>query len=151
MMNPSAYQKVKLSCVPFDGELYISSLLFKARYLDFKRSRNAALRSSIQHGPCATYTIYERLDVDNAYCFRSHHWPNVALPWIQRCQHKNCPPESVLSAIVKDGCHIIPIGSLPERNNEWRIFFLERNNNLYILWIIVSSYVTVCWRCFWKK
>nr|XP_022287139.1 uncharacterized protein LOC111099920 [Crassostrea virginica]XP_022287140.1 uncharacterized protein LOC111099920 [Crassostrea virginica]XP_022287141.1 uncharacterized protein LOC111099920 [Crassostrea virginica]XP_022287142.1 uncharacterized protein LOC111099920 [Crassostrea virginica]XP_022287143.1 uncharacterized protein LOC111099920 [Crassostrea virginica] len=123
MMTPSADQKVKSSCVPIDGEIYISSLLFKARFLGFNRSSNVASRSSIQHGPCATYTLGEKLDVDHAYCFRSHHWPNVALPWIQRCQLKNWPPGTILSGIVKDGCHIVPIGSLPESDNEWRISF----------------------------
>nr|XP_022288212.1 uncharacterized protein LOC111100530 [Crassostrea virginica] len=122
MMTPSANQKVKSSCVPIDGEIYISSLLFKARYLDFNRSIDATTRSSIQHGPCATDTIHG-LDVDHAYCFRSHHWPNVALPWIQRCQLKHWPQGSVLSAIVEDGCHVLPIGSLPERDNEWRVSF----------------------------
>nr|XP_022288208.1 uncharacterized protein LOC111100529 [Crassostrea virginica]XP_022288209.1 uncharacterized protein LOC111100529 [Crassostrea virginica]XP_022288210.1 uncharacterized protein LOC111100529 [Crassostrea virginica]XP_022288211.1 uncharacterized protein LOC111100529 [Crassostrea virginica] len=123
MMTPSSDQKVKSSCVPIDGEIYISSLLFKARFLDFNRSSNAALRFSIQHGPCATHSINEVLDVDTAYCFRSYHWPNVALPWIQRCQLKNWPPGTILSGIVKDGCHIVPIGSLPESDNEWRISF----------------------------
>nr|XP_022288640.1 uncharacterized protein LOC111100815 isoform X2 [Crassostrea virginica] len=123
MMTPSWNQNVNSSCVAIDREIYISSLLFKARFLDFNRSSSAALRSSIQYGPCATHTLNELLDVDTAYCFRSHHWPNEALPWIQRCQLKNWPPESILSAIVKDGCHIVPIGSLPEKDNEWRISF----------------------------
>ena len=118
MMTPSWDQNVNSSYVAIDGEIYISSLLFKARFLDVNRSSNATLRSSIQHGPCATSTIYEHLDVDFAYCFRSHHWPNVALPWIQRCQLKNWPPESILSGIVKDGCHFVPIESLLERDNE---------------------------------
>ena len=52
MMTPSRNQNVNSSCVAIDGEIYISSLLFKARFLDFIRSSNAALRSSIQHGPC---------------------------------------------------------------------------------------------------
>ena len=123
MMTPSAVQIVKSSCVPIDGEIYISSLLFKARFLDFNRSSNAAFRSSIQHGPCATYTLNEQIDIDCAYCFWSHHWPNVALPWIQRCQLKNWPPENILSAIVEDGCHIVPIESLPKRDNESIISF----------------------------
>ncbi|XP_078337662.1 uncharacterized protein LOC111100817 [Crassostrea virginica] len=123
LMTPSLVQNVNSSCVAIDGEIYISSLLFKARYLDFTRSSNAALRSSIQHGPCATINDNKLFDVDHAYCFLSHHWPNVALPWIQRCRLKNWPPESILSGIVKDGCHVVPIGSLPERDNEWRISF----------------------------
>ena len=123
MMTPSSDQNLNSSCVAIDDEMYISSLLFKARFLDFNRSSNAALRSSIQHGSCATITYIEEIDVDNAYCFRSHHWPFVALPRIQRCQLKNWPQGSILSAIANDGCHVVPIGSLPERDNEWRISF----------------------------
>ena len=97
--------------------------MFNDRFLDVNRSIDAKSRFSIQHGPCATYTINELLDVDFAYCFLSHHWPYVALPWIQRCQVKNWSPKIILSGIVNDGCHIVPIGSLPERDNEWRISF----------------------------
>ena len=64
--------------------------------------------------------------MDRAYCFRCNHWPHEALPWIQRCQLKHWPPESVLSAIVKEGCHVVPISSAPldlERDSEWRISF----------------------------
>ena len=122
LMNHSWNDIVMSSCDTIDGEKYISSLSFKARCLDFTRSSNTALRSSIQHGPCSTYTIAGHFDVDRAYCFRSHHWPNVALPWVQRCQLKNWPPESILSGIVKEGCHIVPKGSLPERD-EWLISF----------------------------
>ena len=56
MMTPSGNQCINSSCVAIDGEIYISSLLFKARFLDFKRSSNAVFRSSIQHGPCVTNT-----------------------------------------------------------------------------------------------
>ena len=64
LMTPSANHKVKSSCVPIDGEIYISSLLFKARFLDFNRSSNAVFRSAIQHGPCATNTLHEWYDLD---------------------------------------------------------------------------------------
>ncbi|XP_078337562.1 uncharacterized protein LOC144626698 [Crassostrea virginica] len=53
----------------------------------------------------------------------SRHWPIEALPWIQRCQLSHWPSERVLSAIVNEGCHVVPIGSAPERDREWRVSF----------------------------
>ena len=130
MITPSWDQNVNSSCVAIDGEIYISSLLFKARFLDYNRSSNPVFRSSIPHGPCATGTLFELFDVDTAYCFRSHHWPNEALPWIQRCQLKHWPPESTLSAIIEEGCHIVPIGSADARDIEWRISFSRAEQKL---------------------
>ncbi|XP_078337334.1 uncharacterized protein LOC111100821 [Crassostrea virginica] len=130
MLTPSGNPYINLSCFAIDGEIYISSLLFRIRFLDFNRSSNAAFRSFIQHGPCATGTLLESLEVDDAYCFQSHHWPNVALPWIQRCQLKNWPPDSILSTIVEDGCHIVPIGSAHGRDLEWRISFSRAEQKL---------------------
>ena len=47
-------------------------------------------RSSIQHGPCAAIN-HEGQEPDYAYFFRSHHWPYLALLWIQKCQVKYWP------------------------------------------------------------
>nr|XP_022289922.1 uncharacterized protein LOC111101641 isoform X2 [Crassostrea virginica] len=122
MMTPSGNQEVKSSCIHLNGEIYISSLLFRTTFLDFTRSISTLCRSSIQHGPCATLNLYG-YEADFAYCFQSRHWPIEALPWIQRCQLKNWPSERVLSAIVNEGCHVVPIGSAPERDREWRVSF----------------------------
>ena len=108
----------------FNEELYSS--LFRKLSLDFTKKNVACGTFSIEHGPCATYTVSGTLKMDRAYCFRCNHWPCIALPWIQRCQLKHWPPESVLSAIEKEGCHVVPISSAPldlERDIEWRISF----------------------------
>ncbi|XP_078316744.1 uncharacterized protein LOC111101641 [Crassostrea virginica] len=122
LMTPSGIQQVNSSCFHLNGEIYVSSLLFRTTFLDFARSSNSLRRSSIQHGPCATYEI-NGYETDLAYCFQSRQWPNEALPWIQRCQLSHWPSERVLSAIVNEGCHVVPIGSAPDRDTEWRISF----------------------------
>ena len=89
-------------------------------------------RTSVLHGPCVT-SNHQGIESDYAYCFRSHHWPNLSLPWIQRCQLKNWPPDYVLSSIIKDGCHVVPIGSSPlnpESSCEWRISFSRAEQQL---------------------
>ena len=122
----SEHPEVYSSCIVIDGKFYISSFLFRKHYLDFTKKNVACGTFSIEHGPCATFTVSGQFKMDRAYCFRCNHWPPVALPWIQRCQLKYWPPESVLSAIVKEGCHVVPICSAPsdlERDSEWRISF----------------------------
>ena len=58
LMTPSGNQEVKSSCIHLNGEIYVSSLLFRTTFLDFVRSTNPLRRSSIQHGPCATYKAF---------------------------------------------------------------------------------------------
>ena len=125
LMTPSPDQKVNSSLIASNNEIYISSFLYRAQMLEYQQALGGILGSSIQHGPCATVN-HDGYEADYAYCFRSHHWPNVALPWIQRCQIKNWPPDYVLSSIIRNGCHVVPISSSPlnsESGCEWRISF----------------------------
>ncbi|XP_078319616.1 uncharacterized protein LOC111099655 [Crassostrea virginica] len=125
LMTPSPDQKVNSSLIASNNEIYISSFLYRAQMLEYQQALGGILGSSIQHGPCATVN-HDGYEADYAYCFRSHHWPNVALPWIQRCQIKNWPLDYVLSSIIKNGCHVVPISSSPlnsESGCEWRISF----------------------------
>ena len=125
LITPSGNQKVKTSCVTSNNEIYISSILYRAQMLEFRRAVGGIGRFAIQHGPCATIT-HQGQEADFAHCFCSNHWPNLALPWIQRCQLKNWPPDYVLSSIIKNGCHVVPISSSPlnpESGCEWRISF----------------------------
>ena len=99
--------------------------------LELQQAAGGIAMSSIQHGPCATIH-HKGVEADTAYCFRSHHWPSLALTWIQRCQLKNYPPDYVLFSIIQDGCHVVPISSSPpnpERGCEWRMFFRELSNS----------------------
>ena len=36
----------------------------------------------------------------------------------------------VSSVIVNEGCHVVPIGSAPKRDREWRVSFLVAEQKL---------------------
>lgn len=56
----------------------------------------------------------------------------TARPWIPRCQQKGWPMNTTtsISTIVKSGVHIVPIGSSPNENLEWRISFTKAEQKL---------------------
>ncbi|XP_062595981.1 uncharacterized protein LOC134257371 [Saccostrea cucullata] len=124
LMSPSNREKVRSSCVEINNNVYISSTLFRNNYLEFLQTYNLP-SSPWSHGPCATFyhQILLELESDYAFCFRSYHWPAIALPWIQRCRQQGWPSELVLSDILSSGFHVVPIGSTPDSIQEWRISF----------------------------
>ena len=88
LMTPSKGQAMNSSLIKSNNEIYISSFLYRAHMLELQQAAGGIAMSSIQHGPCATIH-HKGVEADTAYCFQSHHWPNLALTWIQRCQLKN--------------------------------------------------------------
>lgn len=77
MITHSGEPGVKSSNITINGDIYVSSSLFRLRFLDL--SRNTLDKSYIQNGPCATVTDCGQ-ETDQAFCLRPHHWPNKALP-----------------------------------------------------------------------
>lgn len=75
-----------------------------------------------EHGPCS-FTIQHGFEIDIAGCMKCDHWPETAKPWIRRCNEKGWPSDILVNQIVKSGCHVVPIGSCPENELEWRISF----------------------------
>lgn len=75
-----------------------------------------------EHGPCS-FTIHNGFEIDIAGCMKCDHWPETAKPWIRRCNEKGWPSDILVNQIVKSGCHVVPIGSCPENELEWRISF----------------------------
>jgi hypothetical protein len=130
LITDSYRAKVRSSCVNRNGEKYISSELFRHTFIEFNRNCHPALQSCVQHGPCASYVVSEMLECDHAFCLGSHHWPTLALPWIERCQQKQWPPDDVLRDIVSSGFHVVPIGSDPSKGDEWRISFSQAEQKL---------------------
>ena len=119
-------------CIVINGDKYILSSLFRTCYLAFTKYTDNFGSSYREHGPCTALSM-NGLEIDKVYCFRSKHWPCVALPWIHRCQLKHWPPENVIYSIKKEGCHVVPISSSPldpERNSEWRISFAVAERKL---------------------
>ena len=126
MITPSFNIAVMEAYITIGKETYISSTRMRSAVeVCVNISTGPKVLSSKPHGPCASFKFRGK-EHDGALCFRSHHWPNVALPWIQRCQVKQWPSESVLSAILKEGCHAVAINSVPsdrKKEIEWRISF----------------------------
>ncbi|XP_062599111.1 uncharacterized protein LOC134260584 [Saccostrea cucullata] len=130
LMTPSNDAKVSSSCVIRNNNVFISSALFRDYHLDFERTCNVPLPNVFSHGPCSTHSILHELEADNAFCFQSHYWPTSALPWIQRCCKKGWPNLNVISDILSGGFHVVPIGSAPENELEWRISFSRGEQTL---------------------
>lgn len=117
--------RILWSCIVINDKIYLSSSLFRNIFLHHTQQLSPGHASAIQHGPCSTITFMNQ-DIDFAFCLRSHHWPNIALPWIQRCQLKKWPPNCVLSSVIQEGCHVVPINSSTsnlKRDCEWRLSF----------------------------
>lgn len=53
--------------------------------------------------------------------------------WIDRCQQKGWPERSVIDEIVSNGCHVMPIGSKRESDEnelEWRLSFSQAEQQI---------------------
>lgn len=74
LMTLSWHTDVNSSSVIINGESYVSTSLFKSRFLQSMQSQGGVGRWSIPHGPSATYNVHGQ-DFDCVHCFRSHHWP----------------------------------------------------------------------------
>ncbi|XP_061190190.1 uncharacterized protein LOC133198052 [Saccostrea echinata] len=123
LLSPSCFAKVISSCVVMNNKVCISSILFRDKHLQLLKTSNIAVTSVFPHGPCSTHSEFQGLEIDYVFCLRSHHWPKNALPWIQRCREQGWPVGNVLSDILREGFHVVPIGSKPENGLEWRISF----------------------------
>ncbi|XP_062595561.1 uncharacterized protein LOC134256899 [Saccostrea cucullata] len=121
LMSPSNDEEVRSSCVEINNKVYISSTLFRENHLRVIQTFNFS-SSSISHGPCLTYCTGNK-ETDCAFCFRSYHWPALVFAWIHRCRRQRWPSEVVLSNILSSGFHVVPVGSTPESNQEWRLSF----------------------------
>ena len=134
MMTPPYDKIMQKACFAIENEIYISSTRMRPKLI----TKSNTQPKMSQHGPCVSFNFHGRNN-DVAFCFQPRHWPKVALPWIQRSRLKQWPPECVLqfvSAIIKEGCHVVPISSMPSRNereSEWRISFSRSEQILVYL------------------
>ncbi|XP_062596006.1 uncharacterized protein LOC134257411 [Saccostrea cucullata] len=128
LLSQSNNAETVSSCVVMNDSTYISSTIFRENYLRFLNTYG--ISTAVLHGPCSTYSILQDVDADNAFCFKSDHWPTSAIPWIQRCRERRWPNQTVVSEILSGGFHIVPIGSTPENKLEWRISFSQAEQKL---------------------
>ncbi|XP_061190454.1 uncharacterized protein LOC133198373 [Saccostrea echinata] len=130
LLSPSNNANIRSSCVSKNTEIYISSALFRFNVLKYLQNRHPIFASSVPHGPCSSNIKELGYEADILICLRSHHWPTTADPWIQRCRQQGWPSESVLYDILSGGFHVVPIGSIPEIGEEWRISFSQAEQKL---------------------
>lgn len=115
--NPNDY----LNCV-INGKVYISS------------SKETSCASLINpnlwiHGPCiATNMPYYVLD--RVSSIKSDFWPPIASSFVSKC--KSWPEPCILKDIVRNGCHLVPIGHKLgiHGKEEWRISFAMAEKRL---------------------
>lgn len=105
------------SCIAENSMLYVSSSAFRKNCF-----------ANHRHTSCFPQIPFFSLSLggmksDVYLSFQSDHWPQIARPWIQRCQQKGWPMNTIVTTIMKSGVHIVPIGSSPNEDLEWRISF----------------------------
>ncbi|XP_056015545.1 uncharacterized protein LOC125674377 isoform X2 [Ostrea edulis] len=131
LLTPTSNPNISSSLVLLNDRVYISSSQFQQRSVDF--SNNISPHQIFTpHGPCTTSTIAS-IEADYAHCFASIHWPALTRPWIDRCLRHTWPPVRVLTDIVNNGCHCVPIGSKilsSENQLEWRLSFSQAEQKL---------------------
>jgi hypothetical protein len=119
------------SAVPVNDNIYMSSLLHQHLAVKiFKSKKN--FQRVIGHGPCANAYEHSK-EYDHALCVAGIHWPELTLPWIDRCFSYTWPPEGVLEEILENGYHCVPVGSKiasSENLLEWRLSFSQAEYQL---------------------
>nr|XP_022310281.1 uncharacterized protein LOC111115736 [Crassostrea virginica] len=116
LLTPTTYRKVQSACVPMNDRFYISSSVYR------QQTQTHHFPGSIGHGPCESGEV-GGVEYDFASCFACDFWPRSASNWINRCH--SWPDREVVNDIVRNGCHIVPIGHPQGLHNheEWRISF----------------------------
>lgn len=81
------------------------------------------------HGPCVAMNVPFSV-IDGVECMRSEFWPPSASSFKKRCQL--WPEPSILHDIVRNGCHLVPIGHKLgiHGKEEWRISFATAEKRL---------------------
>ncbi|XP_033747238.1 uncharacterized protein LOC117332444 [Pecten maximus] len=87
---------------------------------------------SYQHGPCITISDNGGMEVDHAYCFHCRSWPNDLSDFSYRTKYCVWPPRYLVNRIVKNGCHVVPIGDKQSSlfAMQWRISFASAEKSL---------------------
>ncbi|KAL3879546.1 hypothetical protein ACJMK2_031968 [Sinanodonta woodiana] len=83
--------------------------------------------------------------IDNVHAFFHPEWPAQASQWMDRCQKNGWPPESIITAIVKSGCHIVPKGfnGSPSEYMEWIISFAVHETSIIRLFNLTQKHVYI--------
>ncbi|OWF38803.1 uncharacterized protein LOC110465854 [Mizuhopecten yessoensis] len=125
--NISVFSKstFQMAIVKHKGLQVVSSSAF--------RSKLASLHPGVvEHGPCASILDNPDLEVDLATAFHCPEWPDIARDWITRSRPHGWPTAAMIDNIVKQGCHVVPVGDKTSENVsvEWRVSFARAERSL---------------------
>lgn len=124
-------KNITSSIVSFNGGTYISSS--KWRQMALEKHRGDRLRNNLNiHGPCVSSSM-QSVEFDFALCFHSSYWPRLMDSWKRRCSLIKWPPHQVCEEILRNGCHVVPVGSksaVGENELEWRLSFSQAEQKL---------------------
>ncbi|KAK3108828.1 hypothetical protein FSP39_016682 [Pinctada imbricata] len=111
-------------CVNYQNGRYLSNIIWKEETKRF-------IQDPIIHGPCES-GIHGDTETDVAHCLRCSKWPTSTYPCLQRLARRGWPSLKVLSRIIENGCHVVPIGdkSSDKEEIEWRLSFSEAEKTL---------------------
>ncbi|KAK3109180.1 hypothetical protein FSP39_024745 [Pinctada imbricata] len=114
------------SCSHRENVCDLCALYRNSKYLSSALWRNEKKHSEEMwiHGPYVSRKN-GNLEIDYAHCLQSTKWPRQALSCILRMVKAGWPSIDILTGIVQNGCHLVPIGNKVSDKEvlEWRISF----------------------------
>ncbi|XP_062574295.1 uncharacterized protein LOC134236139 [Saccostrea cucullata] len=133
LLTESRSRFVISSLVNANNAVYISTSLFKKAFFDcLKNSKHHFKNLSIHEAGLIFYFTFT-IDLYRVESFYSRHWPSVASLWFDRSLTKVWPSRIVCQSILKEGFHLVPIGSnlsVGSNDLEWRISFSKAEEKL---------------------
>ncbi|XP_065929819.1 uncharacterized protein [Magallana gigas] len=122
---------IESSLVPYNDGMYLSCVRWRQRMLT-RISGNKTFSNAKSHGPCAN-GFFGHSETDLVLCFHCSHWPQLTCDWRKRCILHNWPPKHVYVDILKNGCHVVPVGNkttADEFELDWRLSFSQAEQKL---------------------
>ncbi|KAL3879547.1 hypothetical protein ACJMK2_031841 [Sinanodonta woodiana] len=140
------FGKINAALVKVNSALYVSSSIINQLVMQELLQLNL---SDIQLQPMAGPShrvIFCGLEyTDNVTAFLHPDWPTQASQWMNRCRKNGWPAESIITSIVRSGCHIVPKGfkGSPSEHMEWSISFAVHEASIIRLFSLTQKHVYI--------
>ncbi|XP_060073395.1 uncharacterized protein LOC132553184 [Ylistrum balloti] len=122
-------EKLSKSLVSFDGELYVSSDIYREQNVKIFTETTGMKAES--HGPSSILSEMP-FPTDHVYSFRCNSFPEGANEWINRTRLYGWPSQSLTDKIVNGGCHLVPVGDTCSGDTllQWRVSLITAERQL---------------------
>ncbi|XP_065929585.1 uncharacterized protein [Magallana gigas] len=122
--------EIESSVVPYNDGMYISCMRWRQIMFTFCEYKN--LNNAKTHGPCANGFV-GNIEIDCALCIHCSYWSRLTCYWRKRCILHNWPQNHVFDDILRNGCHVVPVGhkiAADENELDWRLSFSQAEQKL---------------------